>query len=282
MTRLVHLSDIHLQIDWRQRSLWSSGWRGAPGRFELHGLGRLRRFHGVHDRIRRLVDRALGREPHHVLLTGDLTALGDEVEFAHVRSLFAPLLAEGRLTVIPGNHDRYTDTPRSRVFERMFASELKSEMPEHADARGYPFVKLLGKRLALVGLDSTRVNSWGHYLLGRLGRSQLSRLGRVLDDVRLAGRTILVLTHHGPVGPSGRFNLRESGLVDAGRLLRILRGRPVVVAHGHSHHRYWHRARGGAPHTFGGGSSTEGAGAGFWQLDIDTHRLLEATAHPLA
>ena len=281
MSRLVHLSDIHLQIDWRQRSLWSSGWRGAPGRFELHGLGRLRRFHGVHDRIRRLLDAVMKREPDHVLLTGDLTALGDATEFSQVRSLFAPLLAEGRLTVVPGNHDRYTDAPGARGFERIFADVLKSDLPQYADTRGYPFVKLLGKRLAIVGLDSTRVNSWGHYVLGRLGQTQLRTLTRVLDDPQLSGRTLLVLTHHGPAGPSGSFDWRESGLIDAAALMRRLRGKSVVVHHGHSHHRYWHPAREGAPHVFGGGSSTEGSRAGFWQVEIDSHRLLEATAHPL-
>jgi 3',5'-cyclic AMP phosphodiesterase CpdA len=279
--RIVHLSDIHHQIDWRERSLWSSGWRGAPGRFELHGLGRLRRFQGVQDRIKRLIDLVLGHEPDHVLLTGDLTALGDEAELVHVRLLFASLIAEGRLTVIPGNHDRYTDTPSARRFERVFADLLRSDLPEYADAQGYPFVKLLGNRLALVGLDSTRVHSWSHYVVGRLGPRQLRALTRVLDDPRLEGRTILVLSHHGPVGPSGTFAWRESGLLDAAAFMRTLRGRTVVVHHGHSHHRYWHRARDGAPHLFGGGSSTEGSRAGFWQLELEDHRVLEATAHPL-
>ena len=94
MTRVVHLSDIHHQIDWRERSLLSSGWRGAPGRFELHGLGRLRRFHGVQDRIKRLLEVVLRRGPDHVLLTGDLTSLGDEAEFVEVPRLFATLIAE--------------------------------------------------------------------------------------------------------------------------------------------------------------------------------------------
>jgi hypothetical protein len=90
---------------------------------------------------------------------------------------------------------------------------------------------------------------------------------------------VLVLAHHGPAGPSGAFDWNESGLLDAGALLRTLRDRRVVLLHGHSHHRYWHRARPGRPHLIAGGSSTERPG--FWEVHVDDHRALEAVAHPL-
>jgi len=276
--RLAHLSDLHHQIDWRQRSLWSSGWRGAPGRFELHALGRLRRFAGVERCIGRLVEQVLSLSPDRVIVTGDLTALGDEAELRHARALLEPFIALGLLVVIPGNHDRYTDR-RVRAFEVVFSDLLTSDLPELADARGYPFVKLVGEDHAIVGLDSTRVQGWSHYLVGRLGDAQLAALARVLEHPTLERRTVLLLTHHGPAGPSGAFDWNESGLMDAGALLRTLRDRPVALLHGHSHHRFWHRARHGRPHLIGGGSSTEHAG--FWEVNVDDHRALEAVAHPL-
>ena len=278
MLRLAHLSDLHHQIDWRKRSLWSSGWRGAPGRFELHALGRLRRFAGVEQRIARLVDQVLALAPDRVIVTGDLTALGDEQELRVARTLLEPFIAAGLLVVIPGNHDRYTDA-RSGAFEVVFRDLLKSDLPELADERGYPFVKLIGERHALVGLDSTRVQGWSHYVVGRLGLEQLRRLARVLEHSTMVGRTVLLLVHHGPAGPSGAFDWNESGLIDAGALLRTIRYRPVVLLHGHSHHRYWHRARYGRPHLIAGGSSTERPG--FWEVQVDDHRALEAVAHPL-
>jgi 3',5'-cyclic AMP phosphodiesterase CpdA len=276
--RLAHLSDLHHQIDWRKRSLWSSGWRGAPGRFELHVLGRLRRFLGVEQRIQRLVEQVLALAPDRIILTGDLTALGDASELRHARALLEPFIAAGLLVVVPGNHDRYTDA-RSTAFEVVFADLLTSDLPELADSRGYPFVKLVGERHALVGLDSTRVQGWSHYLVGRLGTSQLRALARVLEHPALEHRTVLLLAHHGPTGPSGRFDWNESGLIDAEELLRTIRHRPVVLLHGHSHHRFWHPARYGRPHLIAGGSSTEGAG--FWEVQVDDHRALEAVAHPL-
>lgn len=278
MLRLAHLSDLHQQIDWQKRSLWSSGWRGAPGRFELHVLGRLRRFAGVEQRIARLVDQVLALGPDRVVITGDLTALGDEQELRIARALLEPFIAAGLLVVIPGNHDRYTDA-RASAFEVVFGDLLRSDLPELADERGYPFVKLVGERHALVGLDSTRVQGWSHYVVGRLGLGQLARLGQVLEHPAMERRTVLLLVHHGPAGPSGEFDWNESGLIDTGALLRTIRDRPVVLLHGHSHHRYWHRARPERPHLIAGGSSTERPG--FWELHIQDHRALEAVAHPL-
>src|SRR5262249_59359772 len=130
---------VRQQIGWRKRSLWSSGWRGVPGRFELHALGRLRRFAGVEQRIARLVDQVLALTPDRVVVTGDLTALGDEQELRVARSLLEPFIAAGLLVVIPANHDRYTDA-RAREFAVLFRDLLKSDLPELADDRGYPFV----------------------------------------------------------------------------------------------------------------------------------------------
>jgi 3',5'-cyclic AMP phosphodiesterase CpdA len=222
------------------------------------------------------VERVQALEPQLVLLTGDLSALGDDEELAAVRQALEPFIASGRLVTIPGNHDRYTEHPRERRFERRFAAELKSDLPEHADERGYPFVKLVGEDLAVVGLDSTRVGAWSQYFVGRIGETQREALARILDDSRLHGRTVLLLSHHGPWGLERRFDWRESGLLDAGALLELLRERPVVLHHGHSHHRMWHRAGDGHPHVIGGGSSTQRGVEGCWLIEMDDHRHLEA------
>ena len=278
MSRIVHLSDLHHQLDWRLRSWWSTGWRGVPGRLELHGLGRLKLFSRAADEIRRLVDQVLALEPDHVVLTGDLSALGHADELEAVQQTLAPLRDTGRLVLVPGNHDRYTDAPGAREFERLFAGDLKSDLPEYADAHGYPFVQLQGEKFALVGLDSTRVSGWNHYFMGKVGAAQLGALARLLDDPRLVGRTILLLVHHGPWGPAGGPDWREAALLDGAHLLRVLHGHRVVLHHGHSHLRYWHPAEGGVPHQFGGGSSTEPGNAGFWLVEIDDPRTLEARA----
>jgi hypothetical protein len=52
-----------------------------------------------------------------------------------------------------------------------------------------------------------------------------------------------------------------------------------VVLHGHSHHRYWHRANGGVPHRLGAGSSTEHEA--FCEIELDDHRRVEVAPRPL-
>lgn len=274
--RIVHVSDIHHQLDWKSRSWASSGWRGAPGRLELHGLGRLSRFSAGGDSWKRILDDIDTLEADHVFLTGDLTAMGDRDEFVAVSESLRHLILEDRLTLIPGNHDRYTDTPGQRHFEHVFAAQLVSVMPEHADAHGYPFVRFVGADVALIGLDSTRVPGWSQYVVGRLGGHQLAALQRILDDPRMAGRTVHVLSHHGPLSPDGRREWMESALIDGPALLGLLKGREVMLHHGHSHVRSWQRAREARPHLFGGGSSTEPGREGYWVLDVEDHQEVEA------
>ena len=277
--RLVHLSDIHQQLDWRRRSLWSTGWRGAPGRFELHALGRLRRFDDAEARLGQLLDDLHALSPDHVVLSGDLTALGHDDELGRVRELLKPLLRDRRISLVPGNHDRYTDAAGRSGFERHFGDALRSDLPELADARGYPFVRFLGDAVALVGLDSTSVRGWTHYFLGKVGEGQLTALGKILEHPSMTQRTVLLVLHHGPFGRRGTPDWREAGLLDAAQLMKVIAGRKVVLQHGHSHHRFWHRAKDGQPHIFGGGSSTESGREGYWVVELDDHRALEGRAY---
>ena len=274
--RIIHVSDVHHQLDWAQQSWGSSGWQGVPGRLELHALGRLHTFSDGATAWKRILEDIDHLAADHVIFTGDLTAMGASEEFDAVRASVRHLTDEGKLTVIPGNHDRYIDSPGARHFERVFAAELASAMPEYADETGYPFVRLLGDDVALIGLDSTRVRGWGQYVVGRLGSAQLEALARVLDDPRLANRTVHVLSHHGQLGPRGkRAGVQQSGLFDGPALLVVLEGRDVLLHHGHSHVRSWHRAGGERPHLFGGGSSTQKGREGYWLLDVEDHRTLE-------
>lgn len=247
-----------------------------PGRLELHTLGRLHRFASAMTAWNRILEDIDHLDADHVIFTGDLTAMGDGLEFEAVHASVRHLTLEGRLTVIPGNHDRYTDRPGERHFERVFAEQIASVMPEHADETGYPFVRFVGDNVALVGLDSTRVPGWGQYVLGRLGSNQLAALTRILDDPRLAKRTVHVLSHHGPLSPDGRREWLESALIDGPALLSALEGRDVMLHHGHSHVRSWQQAGDERPHLFGGGSSTEPGREGYWMLDVEDHRTLEA------
>jgi 3',5'-cyclic AMP phosphodiesterase CpdA len=272
----VHLSDLHFQLDWRGRSLWSSGLQGLLGRVELHAMGRFNRFRHVAAQIEQALEDAYAMSADHVVVTGDLTAMGHDEELEAVHRLLAPLLESGRITVIPGNHDRYLSEPSSHGFERFFESALGSALPEYALPSGYPFVRFLGPDVALVGLDTTRVRGLSHYFFGRVGAEQLAALRRLLDDRRMKGRTVVLLSHHGAVGVGGSRQRRHTELLDGAALEELMRDRPAIMLHGHHHLRAWNRASDGRPHSICGGSSTERGGEGYWAIDLDNHADLEA------
>src|SRR4051794_25188148 len=81
---LAHLSDLHL------------------GRSAAHD-----------DEVARAVE-ALDAVDH-VVVSGDVTDRGRALDFARFERLFAPLAATGRLTVVPGNHDRLGDDLGARL-----------------------------------------------------------------------------------------------------------------------------------------------------------------------
>lgn len=185
--RIVHLSDIHV-------------WRYAFNPFRLlnkRAIGmvglvvrrarkfRLERLHAVVERVRSL-------DPDHIVITGDLTttALGDE--FRSARSALADLLADPeRVTVIPGNHDRYTaGAMRNRHFEEWFG--------EFAPARHYPWLRHLDGDTAIMGLDATR----SHIApTGRLPEEQLNRARALVPDHSLRPRRLIVACHYPVAAP---------------------------------------------------------------------------------
>jgi 3',5'-cyclic AMP phosphodiesterase CpdA len=267
--RIVHLSDVHVRIDYARLPLSRFGWRRAVAQLEWVGLRRSARYANALGVLKQIVREILELRPDHVILSGDLTALAVEEEFTAAREALSPILRPGMLTVIPGNHDRYTaHSVEERRFERHFAPLLASDLPGYSLPSGYPFVRLVGDELAVVGLDSTRLAPLPGLSFGRVGSPQLAALARVIDDPAVRDRFLCVAVHHAPLRPSGRRDRLTHGLHDADALMGLLAGRRCAVHFGHVHHRYWHRATPRRPHLFNAGSSTSSRDEGYWVLEI--------------
>ncbi len=115
--RIVHLSDIHFwQYTINPLRLLSKRLLGMASLL----LGRARRFRL--ERVPELVDRVQELDADHILITGDLTTTALPAEFRAARAALADWLADAeRVTIIPGNHDRYTLYAHySRRFEQYF------------------------------------------------------------------------------------------------------------------------------------------------------------------
>lgn len=257
--RLLHISDVHVQVDY-ERSVWGEiGWRRLVAQLELKLAKRAERFRDAPQTLENILRRAEASGGFdHVILSGDLTALAVDEEFEGVRKALGALAdVPNRLTVIPGNHDVFTPgSKKKRRFEKWFGHLLHSDLPRYQVEGPWPTVRLVGENLAIIGLNSARVPPVPGIAAGRVGEEQLAALIRACADPAMRGRNIAVVVHHAPLRPDGRLDRRAHGLLDAERLIEACQIAGVhTIFCGHIHHRYNYAIEGG-PLIVCGGSST--------------------------
>jgi 3',5'-cyclic AMP phosphodiesterase CpdA len=180
--RIVHLSDIHFwQYAFNPLRLMSKRLTGMVALL----AGRARRFRLAG--IPRLVDRVRGLSPDHILITGDLTTTALPDEFRAARRALADWLDEpGRVTIIPGNHDRYTWwAHRSRRFERFFG--------EFAPRHRYPWLRQIDPTTAILGLDPTRAAVTAR---GLLPPDQLAEAREIVSAAKSEAVRLIVACHY--------------------------------------------------------------------------------------
>jgi 3',5'-cyclic AMP phosphodiesterase CpdA len=193
---LAHLSDLHI------------------GRSPSQDLG-----------VERAVEAVEGID--HVIVSGDVTERGRLHEYARFESLFARLAASGRLTVIPGNHDRLGDDLGARLRK---GARVQTETKPG---------------VYIVRVDSTGQHN--RFLLAGHGNLCDAILADVESAVAAApaGLLVVVTLHHHPLPlpeeTFPEFLATRIGLPYAieqrlGKLLLTrLRGRCDLVLHGHRH-----------------------------------------------
>jgi 3',5'-cyclic AMP phosphodiesterase CpdA len=201
--RIVHVTDIHFwQYAFNPLRLMSKRMLGMASLM----AGRAKRFHLAG--VSRLVDRVGKLEPDHILITGDLTTTALPDEFRAARRALADWLKDpARVTIIPGNHDRYTWwSHRIRRFERFFG--------EFAPRAEFPWLRPLDKDTAILGLDPTRS---GITARGKLPISQWAEARRLLADADNRTRRLIVACHYPVAVPDGfERDLARKPMVNAG------------------------------------------------------------------
>ena len=179
-----------------------------------------------------LVQDIRSQEPDHVVVSGDVSNLSLDPEFALVSEVLDGLgMPPSRVTVVPGNHDCYTrSAARKEAFSAALGRYLRGDIqpgPGH-----FPQLKLDVDGLAVLALSSARVSA-PILAVGTLGSRQLRQAEELLLHPACADRFRLVVLHHPPGGPHVTWGKR---LTDAGALKQMLRrvGAELVV-HGHLH-----------------------------------------------
>jgi 3',5'-cyclic AMP phosphodiesterase CpdA len=190
-----------------------------------------RRFAHPSARARRLVERLQALGWSHLLITGDLTQLGTAGEFALAREVLAPLLQRGagQVTVIPGNHDRYTpDALRRRDFERHFG-EFAGE--------GDPFTRQLTERWWMVAWDSAAPA--GLFSAAGRVRPETLRATEAWLAALPAGARVIVANHYPLFFPPPHRYKASHDLANQEEVRGWLLRQPVqLYLHGHVHHNW--------------------------------------------
>ncbi|WP_242357080.1 MULTISPECIES: metallophosphoesterase family protein [Anaeromyxobacter] len=223
IVRLGHISDLHVS----DRSRYPRNGFSARD-CEKHSA---RLAKGLLDALREVgVD--------HLVVTGDLTFSGEPREFERAADLLRPFAEARKLTVVPGNHDLWTeDSVETARFLRALGPDglgMKKAAPS------YPHVVPLGDAAVLVALDSAR---WGEdpwTTPGRLGGDQLRAAREIVREHAKLGRAVVLAFHHHVVLPPERVpsdaHVARMPLADADQIVRLVAELPVAaVLHGHRH-----------------------------------------------
>ena len=225
MFTLAHLSDLHatpVRVD---------RWGDVLNKRVLSWLSWSRKRHKEHraEVLEALVEDLASVAPDHVAVTGDLTNLGLEHEFADALPWLERLGGPGRVSVVPGNHDALVAVPKERGFDHW--SAYMGSTPDAKGGDGFPSLRRFG-RMALVGVCSARP-TLPLLASGRVGAEQRVRLEQLLATLAKEDVFRVVLIHHPPL--PGVLSPRKH-LSDASEVSEILsRHGAELVLHGHTH-----------------------------------------------
>ncbi|MCY1041414.1 metallophosphoesterase [Corallococcus sp. bb12-1] len=196
--KLAHLSDLHLDMSRESDASAAS-----------------------------LVKALATQDVDHVVVTGDLTHRGSNAEFQRFREHFAPWMDTGRLTFIPGNHDRPGEDVGSRFME----------------GRKVHTVEKAG--LFMVCVDSTGDHNRNYFSShGELTQDVVEQVENALSAAPRRSLVAVLLHHHVlplPLESFPEWIATKVGLPHASelalgkKLLERVSGKCDLVLHGHRH-----------------------------------------------
>ena len=225
---ILHLSDLHFHALPHAFPEWAS--KRVLGAANLV----LRRAqHYPLARAKALVEQVRTLSWDHLVISGDLTQLALEEEFAQACKVLTPLLENPeRVTVLPGNHDRYVadaQFPEDR-FQKHFG-EFWTKGPLRA--------KALGEGWHLLGWDSTHPTDWWS-ACGTVPKAVVAATERHLSA--LPGDAKVLLANHYPLWfPEGWRSKPRHELHNLLPVRAWMLRQPKLRAYLHGHvHRNWH------------------------------------------
>ncbi|MEO1207665.1 MAG: metallophosphoesterase [Pseudomonadota bacterium] len=237
---LAHLSDVHLSpvplLDWRHANI-----KRVLG--FLNWQWKRRRWHS-NDVVAALLADLEAMGPDHIAVSGDLVNIALPKEFAAAERWLSGVGLPRHVSVVPGNHDLYTEL-NGDVGVARWAAYMAGDGDRLVDADGdggpdvsqrqvldgFPYLRVRGG-VALIGVNSAYPTP-PFNATGVVESDELDRLKSLLLDCRDRGLFRCVMIHHPPL--PGQASLRR-GLTNAEALKDLFAQTGVdLVLHGHNH-----------------------------------------------
>ncbi|MBP7509254.1 MAG: metallophosphoesterase [Prolixibacteraceae bacterium] len=205
MPRFLHISDLHIH-----------GSSGNSVNLEVH---------------KRLLYLEQNFPDHILLISGDVTDDGGIEQYEQAHTMLWYFVDKGRCFVVPGNHDYgYMGLGYSEKAAKRFDYYFGCGGVQYSDKKQV-ITKIIDGVL-IIGLNTNlqTINPLD-FACGAVGDEQLNHLSRVLNNPENNKyKKILVLHHH--LFYHTDIFMR---LLDAERLINIIRGKIDVVCFGHRH-----------------------------------------------
>ena len=226
MRRIAHLSDVHTLDPETRRG--TTRYRFAT---KFVSLGRPVDPRARARKLTRALSAAKASGADHVVITGDLTEVGDDVEFEH----FANILHDARMpedgvTLVPGNHDAYTS---GAAWRRALEGPLKT----WAGASALDTGKVVDRgNVAFLPIDTSCFQSMTRS--GGMFTPDAARMVQErIDDPAFSDKAIVLVMHHPPFQHTKNPLVQWlDGLRGCTHVLEMLARHPrLQILHGHLH-----------------------------------------------
>ncbi|PKL95845.1 MAG: hypothetical protein CVV18_03930, partial [Gammaproteobacteria bacterium HGW-Gammaproteobacteria-8] len=223
MYTIAHLSDLHIPPLPAMRP-WHLASKRLLGLYSWHHKWKAEHRQEILDQLRAQLQVL---RPDHICVTGDLTFTSHRKEvdqaFAWLESLSPP----ERISLVPGNHDAYV--PGSLQYVRQRWARWMQD--DDSGDQQFPYLHRRGP-VDIIGLSSA-IAVLTPRTVGRLGRQQLERLRRLIEERADEKRPRLLLLHHPPQDGATRWAKR---LIDRRELQQLIEIQGFdLVLHGHLH-----------------------------------------------
>ena len=226
---IIHISDLHFHSYPQKLSEFNA--KRILGATNLL-IRRAREF--PLNRAKLLVERIQKMDWDHLVISGDITQLSLEKEFSLAREILDPLLIKSeRVTVIPGNHDRYINQHDGTDLFSKYFGEFFGKNEVH--------VSKINQKWVLVGWDSAHPNDL-RTAAGTVKRSTIQATEKLLKN--LPDQTNLIVVNHFPLTFPEDWKFDRSHELYNLMPVRnwILKNSPIrLYLHGHIHLNWFHR-----------------------------------------